>query len=248
MIRSLLTFSLAAVFSAVLFSNPSLSQEPAKDEAKKDDTKLESTIDKASYGIGFNIGSNVSQDFQRQGLELNPEAVAKGFLAALQKKDSALTEAEQEEVFKALRAEMSKKKTEKSKANLDAGKKYLEDNKAKEGVKVTKSGLQYLVIKEGKGESPTAESTVKTHYRGTLINGKVFDQSYEGEAPAAGDMPVSFPVGQVIPGWTEALQLMKPGAHYRLFIPSELAYGENGPGEIGPNSVLVFEVHLLSVE
>ena len=248
MIRSLLTFSLAAVLSAVLFSNPSFAQEPAKDEPKKDDTKLESTIDKASYGIGFNIGTNVSTDFVRQGLELNPEVVAKGFLAALQKKDSALSEAELEEVFKQLRTELSKKKAEKGKANLEAGKKFLEENKAKEGVKVTKSGLQYVVVKEGKGDSPTAESTVKTHYRGKLINGKVFDQSYEGDAPTADDKPVSFGVGQVISGWTEALQLMKPGAHYRLFIPSELAYGENGPGEIGSNSVLVFEVHLLDVE
>lgn len=248
MIRSLLTFSLAALLSAVLFSTPSIAQEPAKDEPKKDDTKLESTIDKASYGIGFNIGTNVSADFARQGLELNAEAVTKGFLAALQNKESALTEAELEEVFKQLKAELTKKKADKGKANLDAGKKFLEENKAKEGVKVTKSGLQYVVVKEGKGDSPTAESTVKTHYRGKLITGKVFDQSYEGDAPTADDKPVSFGVGQVISGWTEALQLMKPGAHYRLFIPSELAYGENGPGDIGSNSVLVFEVHLLDVE
>jgi FKBP-type peptidyl-prolyl cis-trans isomerase len=116
-------------------------------------------------------------------------------------------------------------------------------------VQTTKSGLQYTVIKEGAGAMPTAKSRVKTHYRGKLLSGTVFDQSYEGEAPAAADMPVEFGVGQVIKGWTEALQLMKPGAHYRLFIPSELAYGERGTpgGPIGPNEVLVFEVHLVEV-
>ena len=103
-----------------------------------------------------------------------------------------------------------------------------------------------MVLKEGSGAKPTTKSTVSTHYRGKLIDGTVFDNSYEGEEPTENDMPASFGVTQVIKGWTEALQLMKVGAKYRLFIPSELAYGENGPPGIGPNSVLIFEIELVS--
>ena len=135
---------------------------------------------------------------------------------------------------------------QKNAAKLAENQKFLDGNKAQKGVKVTKSGLQYLVVKEGDGPVPTAKSKVKTHYRGKLLNGTVFDQSYEGEAPADTDEPVSFGVTQVIKGWTEALQLMKTGSHYRLFIPSELAYGSRGAGgAIGPNEVLIFEIHLL---
>ena len=111
-----------------------------------------------------------------------------------------------------------------------AGGGVLSNELAQKGIKVTKSGLQYLVVKEGDGPVPTAKNKVKTHYRGKLLNDTVFDQSYEGEAPADTDEPVSFGVTQVIKGWTEALQLMKAGSHYRLFIPSDLAYGPRGAG------------------
>lgn len=144
-----------------------------------------------------------------------------------------------------MQAMQQKKAAEKLKTNA----KFLEENKAKKGVQTTKSGLQYTIIKEGAGAAPTAASKVRTHYRGKLLSGVLFDQSYEGEAPAASDMPAEFGVGQVIKGWTEALQLMKPGAHYKLYIPSELAYGERGTpgGPIGPNEILVFDVHLVEV-
>ena len=141
---------------------------------------------------------------------------------------------------------MQKKTVAKAAKNLEDGKAFLAANKAKDGVKVTKSGLQYIVLKEGTGAVPTRASTVSTHYRGKLIDGTVFDNSYEGDDPTEADTPTSFGVTQVIKGWTEALQLMKVGAKYRLFLPSELAYGENGPAGIGPNSVLVFDIELVA--
>lgn len=196
---------------------------------------LESTKAKASYGIGFNIGSSI----KREGLDLDLKILAAGIAAAMNGEEPALTP----EVVQAAMQELAEMKAAKK---LDDNKAYLAENAKKEGVKVTDSGLQYLVIKEGKGESPTTSSNVKTHYRGKLLDGTVFDQSYDGKEPTDADEPVGFGVTQVIRGWTEALQLMKPGAHYRLFIPSELAYGERGSrGAIGPNEVLIFEIYLL---
>jgi len=212
-------------------------------QAQEGTPKLETVKQKASYQLGMNVGNNM----RRQGLPVDPELVAQGVLAGLKGDKSPFTATEVQEIFRALDAEMQKMKSAKAEANKAAGMKFLAENKDKEGVKVTKSGLQYKVIKEGDGAQPTTDSTVTTHYRGTLIDGTVFDSSYQGEAPAPTDEPISFGVTQVIKGWTEALQLMKVGSHYRLFIPSELAYGANGPGEIGPNSVLVFEIYLQGV-
>ena len=127
--------------------------------------------------------------------------------------------------------------------NLAAGTKFLNDNKKREGVKVTETGLQYEVLAAGKGEKPTPLDTVTVHYHGTLIDGTVFDSSVERKSPA------TFPVNGVIAGWTEALQLMQVGAKYKLFIPANLAYGKAGAGrDIGPNSTLIFEVELLSIK
>jgi len=211
---------------------------PEKSEAPK----LETIIDKASYAIGYNIG----KDMLKQGLDANPEALAAGIAAALAGEKPVLSPEEIQAVFKEMQSEMQKKVEEKATKNLEDGKAFLEANKAKDGVKVTKSGLQYIILKEGTGPTPARSSTVSTHYRGKLIDGTVFDNSYEGEEPTENDMPASFGVTQVIKGWTEALQLMKVGAKYRLFLPSELAYGENGPPGIGPNSVLVFDIELVS--
>lgn len=236
LIRSSLCTLTAFVFSCAV-SGIGIAQDAAP--ATEETPKLETNSAKASYAIGFNIG----KDLKRQGLDLDPKIIAMGITAALGGQKSPLSEEEIQEVFAAVRAELGQKK-------LDANKKFLEENKAKEGVKVTKSGLQYLVIKEGDGAKPTTDSTVSTHYRGTLLDGTVFDSSFEGDAPAESDKPVSFGVTQVIKGWTEALQLMKVGGHYRLFIPSELGYGEKGTpgGPIGPNSVLIFDLHLISSE
>ena len=126
--------------------------------------------------------------------------------------------------------------------NKEFGLKFLEENKKKEGIQVTNSGLQYEVLTMGEGEKPKATSTVRCHYEGRLIDGSVFDSSYRRNQPA------DFPVNQVIPGWTEALQLMPVGSKWRLFIPSELGYGEHGAGDmIAPNTVLIFDVELLSI-
>jgi len=145
------------------------------------------------------------------------------------------------------RAEMMKKQqakaTEASDTNKQVGQKFLAANKAKEGVVTLPSGLQYKIIKQGDGPKPTASDTVVTNYRGTLIDGTEFDSSYKRGEPA------TFPVGQVIKGWTEALQLMPVGSKWQLYIPSDLAYGERSPGgEIGPNSTLIFDIELLSIQ
>lgn len=232
MFRPALRFTRLAAAPLILLSALTVVGD---EKAEKPAVKLETTKEKASYGIGFNIGSSI----RREGLDLDAQTIAAGIAAALKGEPSAVPA---EEVQAAIE-EMAKAK---SSAKLEANKKFLEENKAKKGVKSTKSGLQYMVIKEGDGAVPTAKSTVKTHYRGKLLNGTVFDESYKGEAPAETDEAVEFGVTQVIKGWTEALQLMKTGSHYRLFIPSELAYGERGAGgAIGPNEVLIFEIHLL---
>jgi len=219
---------------------PALAQNtaPPKTEAPK----LETNLDKTSYVIGYNFG----KDILRQGLDANPKALAAGVAAALAGEKMTLTQEEIQAAFKALEAELEKKSIEIAKKSLEDGTKFLAANAKKQGVKITKSGLQYLVVKEGTGPTPTVEHVVTTHYRGRFIDGSVFDNSYEGDAPTADDKPVSFPVTGVIKGWTEALQLMKVGAKYRLFVPGELAYGENGRDGIPPNSVLVFDIELLA--
>ncbi|HEX9841889.1 MAG TPA: FKBP-type peptidyl-prolyl cis-trans isomerase, partial [bacterium] len=141
------------------------------------------------------------------------------------------------------RAKVQADKEKVGAANKKQGEDYLAANKTKKGVKSTASGLQYKVLKEGNGKSPTLESVVTAHYKGTLIDGTEFDSSY------ARGQPAQFPLNGVIPGWAEALQLMKVGAKYQVWIPAELAYGEQGAGQrIGPNTMLVFEIELLGIE
>jgi FKBP-type peptidyl-prolyl cis-trans isomerase FklB len=211
----------------------------ADEKAKQAESgpKMETPLQKATYGIGFDIGT----DLKRQGLEIDTRLLLAGITAALEGKDSALTPEELQEAFAVVSKELVAKKAA-------AAAKFLEDNGKKKGVKVTESGLQYLVIKEGTGETPTDSSTVTAHYRGTLTNGDMFDQSYVGDAPEVEEEPRSFPVTGVIAGWTEALKLMKVGSHYRLFIPSNLAYGERGRPSIPPNSVLIFDLYLVKSE
>ena len=215
-----------------------------KETPKAETAKLETTIQKASYAIGFNFARKLQDD----GLTPDAKALTAGIAAALADEKSALTPDEVKSVFAKLGAEMQKTAEEKAAKNVEAGKAFLEENKKKNGIKVTKSGLQYLVIKEGTGATPTKASTVTTHYRGTFIDGKMFDSSYKGDAPTATEEPISFPVTGVIAGWTEALQLMKVGAKYRLFVPSDLAYGEAGRPSIPPNSVLIFDIELVATK
>lgn len=194
---------------------------------------------KVGYAIGYDMGRNLKEVAD----DLDLASFNQGVKEAFEGKDSAITEEQMrtlvQDYMTKKQEEMMKKLEEKAKQNKADGEKFLAENAKKEGVKTTESGLQYKVIREGAGESPKATDTVVVNYEGKLIDGKVFDSSYErGE-------PISFPLNQVIPGWTEGLQLMKPGAEYELYIPSDLAYGEAGNPEIEPNSVLIFKVELL---
>jgi len=208
--------------------------------------ELETQDQKNSYSLGYQVGSGLGQDLSRQGISVDLKSLIDGLKTGFEGKASQLSQEEMDAAMMDLQAQAQagrqKMLSELSAKNLEAGKAFLEANRKKEGVKVTDSGLQYRVIEEGEGKTPGPENRVSVHYRGTLIDGTPFDSSYDRGQPA------TFPVGGVIAGWTEALQLMKEGAKYELVIPSELAYGERGAGqEIGPNATLVFEVELLSI-
>lgn len=200
---------------------------------------LKSQKEKVSYIIGMEIGSNL----KKQLADVDSTILAKGIQDALTDRKPLLTEKEIQETMAAFQKEMMVKQTEVAKKNKAEGEAFLSENKKKEGVKALPSGLQYKVIKTGTGKKPKSNDTVTVHYRGTLINGAEFDSSYKR------GQPVSFQVSGVIPGWTEALQLMEVGAKWQLFIPSNLAYGEQGAGrDIGPNATLIFEVELVSIQ
>jgi FKBP-type peptidyl-prolyl cis-trans isomerase FklB len=211
----------------------------ALDLRAADPKPLSSQKEKASYGVGMNVGKSFKSDL----IELDTDAFFRGFKDALAGANPAVTEAELEDAMTSLRADVSKKSEERVTGNKKAGQEFLAKNKGEKNVKTTESGLQYTVIKEGNGPSPKATDTVKVHYRGTLLDGTEFDSSYKRKEPA------TFPVNQVIKGWTEALQKMKVGSKWKVFIPSDLAYGDQGqPPVIPPASVLVFEIELLSIE
>ena len=204
---------------------------------------LDNQTAKASYSIGSQLGSQVAQAKDM----IDHDALIMGFKDSMDGKELQISAEEMQTVMQTFQQAMMEKQQSKQNAlketNKAEGDKFLAENKSKEGVKTTASGLQYKVLKKGSGEAPKLTDTVVTHYSGTLINGKVFDSSYKRNSPA------TFPVNGVIKGWTEALQLMEVGAKWQLFIPSELAYGERGAGaDIGPNQVLIFEIELLEIK
>lgn len=193
--------------------------------------------------VGYSLGYMMAEGNKGQVDDLNLDAFETGFRDGYEEKESALTQEQMQQVLVSYQekkqAELIKEMEAKAASNKEEGQKFLAENKTKEGVQTTDSGLQYKVVKEGTGASPKATDMVKVHYEGKLIDGTVFDSSYErGE-------PIEFPLNQVIPGWTEGVQLMKKGAEYELYIPSDLAYGESGTPGIEPNSVLIFKVELL---
>jgi len=198
--------------------------------------KLDNDKNKASYTIGHQIGGNLKQ----QGMDLDVDALALGIKDATNGKNQ-LSQEDMQKAMQKLQEDAFKKQQAVAEANGKAAKEFLEKNKNEAGVKTTKSGLQYIVIKEGTGKTPTAKDIVKCHYTGTLITGEKFDSSVDRGKPA------EFPVTGVIPGWTEALQMMKVGGKVKLFIPPELAYGPSGRPGIPPNSVLIFELELLDI-
>lgn len=204
---------------------------------------LKTQKDKVSYIIGMDIGNN----FKKQSVDIDPDILVKGMKDALSGANALLTEQEIRETMAVFQKEMMAKQEELSKKlgekNKKEGISFLTENKKKEGVKTLPSGLQYKVVKAGTGKKPKLTDTVTTHYRGTLIDGTEFDSSYRRGQPA------SFPINGVIPGWTEALQLMEEGAKWQLFIPPNLAYGERGAGrDIGPHATLIFDIELIAIQ
>ncbi len=203
----------------------------------------ESFEEKASYDLGVDIGNNVKQF----ATSLDRDALVDGLLDALSEREPRLSPEEVSELVRELLAkaqeENARRSIEQAEVNMQEGEEFLAENKAKEGVVETASGLQYIVLTEGEGPSPVAADRVKVHYEGKLLDGKVFDSSYERGEPS------EFVLNAVIPGWTEGVQLMKVGSKYRFFVPSNLAYGGRGGGQdIGPNTTLIFEVELISIE
>lgn len=199
---------------------------------------LDTVEQRVSYGVALNMGANLA----RQGLEIDLGSFVVGLQDGLAGMKPRVPEAALRAAFETAQERIEAVAAERSSKQAGAGLAYLEQNKARPGVIVTPSGLQYEVLRAGAGAKPTSDQTVEVHYHGTLIDGTVFDSSVDrGET-------ISFPVTGVIPGWVEALQLMQVGAKWRLFIPSNLAYGDRGQGPIPPGSTLVFDVELIGIQ
>ena len=196
--------------------------------------------------ISYIIGRDMAANFQKQGLDINPDVFVQGLKEAMSGTKSNLNQEQVKEAMLELQQLMQSRQgashSRVAEINKQEGEAFLDENKNRAGVITLPSGLQYMVLQEGTGKTPGRTDKVTTHYHGTLIDGTVFDSSYERGQPA------TFPVNGVISGWTEALMQMKEGAKWRLFLPANLAYGVQGAGEdIGPNSTLIFDVELLSV-
>jgi FKBP-type peptidyl-prolyl cis-trans isomerase FklB len=224
-------------------STTSAAKKPATGAKTAAPLTLKTQKEKFSYAIGMKMGENM----HRQEVPVDPAILARGLRDALAGGKTLLTDQEAQsaimEVQKDMQGKQEAKKKEEGAANKKEGDAFLAANKGKDGVVTLPSGLQYKILKQGDGPKPTASDTVECNYRGTLISGKEFDSSYKRGQPA------SFPVGGVIKGWTEALQLMPVGSKWQLFVPADLAYGERGAGaDIGPDATLIFEVELLSIQ
>lgn len=238
---------LSALLSALLITSACNQTEMGTPSAD-----LSTKLDSVSYALGYQNGTFLG----REGInELNMNNYNAGINAGLASEDGLLTQAEIQSVTRSYLQEITEKR---SQDNLEEGQAFLEENKTKEGVMETESGLQYKVLEEGNGTSPTAQNTVRVHYIGKLLDGTIFDTSRKEIAQENGlynpqrepYKGAQFPLNRVIPGWTEGVQLMNEGATYEFYIPSELAYGSNAPqgSKIGPNSTLIFEVELLEAD
>lgn len=235
---------LALILAATLTAACSKSEEGVVTDAASDlPSDLQSDAQKFGYAIGVDIGKSLSPVKD----DVDIDALVKGLEETVAGKEPRMSDETREKVKTEISSKLQKKQMEerlaKAGAAKEAGAKFLEENGKREGVKTTASGLQYEIITEGAGESPKKEDNVTVHYKGTLIDGTEFDSSI------ARGQPATFPLGNVIPGWTEGLQLLKAGGKAKLYIPSELGYGERGAGaKIGANETLVFEVELIKIE
>ncbi len=204
---------------------------------------LDTDAQKFGYAIGVDLGSSLQPVKQDVDIAALKAGLDDAFNGTTPKLDDAAREEVKNNVARKMQERQQAERTEQAQKAQQEGENFLAENAKRDGVKVTESGLQYEVLTEGSGAKPTAEDRVTVHYKGTLINGEEFDSSY------ARGQPVTFPLSNVIPGWTEGVQLMAPGAKYKFVIPSALGYGERGAGvKIGPNETLIFEVELISVE
>jgi FKBP-type peptidyl-prolyl cis-trans isomerase FklB len=202
------------------------------------DNQFSTVEEQASYGIGMQMGQQMQGAFPGVSIE----AAMAGLQDAIDGKQPQINPADINAAFQAMQQKLQAEEAQKAEKYAAEGTAFLEQNATRDDVIITESGLQYEVITEGDGEKPTASSTVRTHYRGTLINGNEFDSSYSRNEPT------EFPVNGVIAGWTEALQLMPVGSKWKLYIPYNLAYGEQGAGgAIGPYQALIFEIELLAI-
>jgi FKBP-type peptidyl-prolyl cis-trans isomerase FklB len=252
--RRTFTFT-AHLIAAVLFIGHALAQQPtttpaakpaspaaaSQEPALKARPELPTEKDKFSYALGMNFGTTL----RKQGVPFDPDVFVKALKTSFAGGQTLMTDDEARaaimEVQNQLRKQQQEKAQVEGEANKKAGEAFLAANKSKDGVVTLPDGLQYKILVPGTGPKPTPTDSVTVNYRGTLVNGSEFDSSYKRGQPA------TFPVNGVIKGWTEALQLMPVGSKWQLFIPSDLAYGERAPGEIGPNSTLIFEVELLKI-
>lgn len=239
---------IAALALALSLLTCTVNKEKASKEAKvqkegkasKEEKALKEGLKTSSGRLSYALGLEIGASLKRLQTEIDLAVFARGVEDSLKGRETFLTP---QEAAKVREEFMKKMQNEFAGKSQKGGKAFLAENKKKEGVVTTASGLQYMVLSEGNGPKPKATDRVSVHYRGTLVNGTEFDSSYKRGQPA------TFAVNGVIPGWTEALQIMKVGSKYRLFIPSNLAYGERGTGQqIGPNATLIFEVELLAIE
>jgi len=230
-------------------NKPAAASAPASASAASaatDASSIGTPAQQASYAMGMDIGRSLKQ-MKDQGAEIDMKVFIEAMQASYEGKENKMTEAQAQEVMMKFLTEQQTKAAEKlqadAKANLEKGEAFLKENATKEGVKTSASGLQYKITKEGEGKKPTKDDMVTVEYEGRLIDGTVFDSS------KANGGPVSFPVSQVIPGWTEGIQLLKEGGEATFYIPSKLAYRDQAVpgGKIGPNSTLVFDVKLVKI-
>ncbi len=204
------------------------------------DTELKTTEQRFSYAVGYTFATQLKSE----SIKIDDAAIAAAISDVLQGRELQMTAGEMAMALEAGQQAILQARAEEAKRTLEAGQKFLAENKSKEGVVELPSGLQYEVLKAGEGASPKVDDTVSVHYRGTLLNGEEFDSSY-----SHGEQPVTFPLNGVIEGFREALTRMQPGAKWRIFIPSEMAYGARGaPPAIGPNEALIFEIELISIK